>query len=253
MKSQIISSLLATTAVFASVVSMNTTAKAASLGSEYTDYFKSVERQELSEQEGLVGSPVSSGWDFSFASDSSVELFFMTEGAMYDNGLNYFSSDSNNSSGVAWDVASTDMYSATQGWLGRQYLPDGNGGYIDTKDSPENPLMPGDSVVLGNFKKGNSLNFELSINSGLSGGNPENPETINSLDNPDFFRYHDMGDGLYIIRFEDDTTATSDNDYNDLVFAMKLTDTESVPEPTTTLALFGVGAAGLLGLRRRNK
>ncbi|MGK7922745.1 MAG: PEP-CTERM sorting domain-containing protein [Trichodesmium sp.] len=228
---------------------MNTTAQAASLGSEYIDYFKSVEKQDVTEQVGLEGSRVTEGWDFSFASDSSVELFFMTEGAMYDNGLNYFSSDSNNSSGVAWDVASTDMYSATQGWLGRQYLPDGDGGYIDTKDSPENPLMPADSVVLGNFKQGSSLNFELSINSGLSGGNPENPDTINTLNNPNFFRYHDMGNGLFIVRFEDDTTENSDMDYNDLVFAMKVT--ESVPEPTTTLALLGVGTAGLLGLRRR--
>ncbi|NEP46900.1 MAG: PEP-CTERM sorting domain-containing protein [Okeania sp. SIO2H7] len=104
---------------------------------------------------------------------------------------------------------------------------------------PSQYLQVGTTAVLGDFAKGDTLDFTLS---GLS----------LSQDSEHFKAYTLKGfEDWVIVGVEDDSTKWSDWDYNDTVFAIKLGDTADIPEPSTIIGLLGVGAAGLF-IRRKS-
>jgi hypothetical protein len=134
--------------------------------------------------------------------------------------------------------------------------------------APNRPLNVGDWVSLGSMNAGTKLDFLLhanDINGGISGTDVEGNTTkgvwsLNQALNPDglqhvmAYYYKD-----YLVLGFEDLWGGGDKDYNDTVFAIDIgknnaRDIASVPEPSVTLALFGlVGIAGLKTRRRQAK
>ncbi|NES93776.1 MAG: PEP-CTERM sorting domain-containing protein [Desertifilum sp. SIO1I2] len=77
-----------------------------------------------------------------------------------------------------------------------------------------------------------------------TGPNWKGPQQFNTL----------TVDGSVIIGMEDGWERANNRgagDFNDFIVSARLVSAADVPEPTATLALLGVGGAGLFGLRRR--
>lgn len=134
--------------------------------------------------------------------------------------------------------------------------------------APNKPLNVGDWVSLGSMSAGTKLDFLLhanDINGGISGTN-QNGNTVkgvwslNDALNPDglqhamAYYYKD-----YLVLGFEDLWGGGDKDYNDTVFvidvgkanARTVTGITAVPEPSATLALFGIAGLGFISTRRR--
>ena len=124
----------------------------------------------------------------------------------------------------------------------------------------EGMYRPGDGVSLGFRPAGTTLDLTLStVNGSLN-------YTASAEANPDglqhivAFEFEFGGEDWVIVGFEDlpgplGGEGNSDRDFNDVVFAIRgvVADPADVPEPSTMVALFSVGAFGLFGLRRHKK
>ena len=169
-----------------------------------------------------------------------VEVFFINEGAGYHNKFGYSTTTGsgnltdfwNNDVDVIWEDASS-----TNSILS-------NGG----------PLALGEGYKIGEVAAGDTVNFF--IRNGFSGSG----NVFDSLSAEDTIN----GDGLqhvttyqydeYLVLAFEDLYNGGDKDYNDVVIAVKgLTDTADVPEPTSALALLGLGVAGTVITRKRNQ
>ncbi|MFM7426503.1 MAG: DUF4114 domain-containing protein [Elainella sp.] len=183
-----------------------------------------------------------------------VSAYFINEGAGYRNQLAYEATNgTTKQSGLIFnDISSAE---AIGNWGG-------------------DALNLGDSVKLGNFAAGTQLDFWLRAD-GLNRGNGANIFGTQTSFNADrlqhvvayaFDRYLMLGfEDLYGDLYasgQDPVTGRwnewSDRDFNDAIFVVDIGKANvdaltSVPEPATTAALIGLGAAGLLNLRRRNK
>ncbi len=138
---------------------------------------------------------------------------------------------------------------------------------LQNKVAPNKPLNVGDWASLGSMSAGTKLDFLLrsnDINGGISGtdANGNNVKGVWSLNqalNPDGLQHavsYYYKDYL-VIGFED-LWGGGDKDYNDTVFAIDIgkanaRNTASVPEPSATMALFGLAGLGLLTRRRTTK
>jgi len=140
---------------------------------------------------------------------------------------------------------------------------------LANKSQQDSPLKVGDWVNLGLFQAGTTLDFLLhsnDINGGIYGTNQQGQTVkgvfgLNEANNPDGLQ-HVMTyvyKNFLVLGYED-LWGGGDKDYNDVVFAIDIGEKNaraltgvSVPEPSATIAMFGVGAIGLIKTRRSKK
>ncbi|MBE9118331.1 DUF4114 domain-containing protein [Lusitaniella coriacea LEGE 07157] len=254
MSNKILTGLLAATTAFSSFAIADV-AQADQLNQDLYDLFRSeyvqTERDALENPETHrlePGSLVTTGGD--------VDLFFLTEGATYINRL---------------------LYSVNGGGLGGTF----DDRQIASNDrelagfNNDTTMTLGEGETLGSFAEGSVLDFFLHSrgywegHSGWMLGADES-QNADGLQHIAAYDYFDGTDSWVILSFEDmlgdgsegsnmykPNDTPSDRDFNDAVFAIRGvtrgTTSTPVPEPTATLALFGLAAAGFTGLRRRNK
>lgn len=172
-----------------------------------------------------------------------VEVFFINEGAGYYNKFGYSTAAPTTSGNTALvDFWNNDVNVIWQNASSQNSIL-ANGG----------PLTLGEGYEIGEVAAGDTLNFFL-----------RNPHTkvFDSLSVDDTLN----GDGLqhvttyqydeFLVLAYEDIYRGGDKDYNDVVIAVKgLVDTQAadVPEPTSALALLGVGAVGMVVSRKRAK
>lgn len=154
-----------------------------------------------------------------------VEVFFINEGAGYRNQL-FYSVDSGTTKNKIFDDISSPL----------SILSNSNG-----------PLKLGEGASLGNFAGNTFIDFFVKSN-GKNGGqqflgfDPDlNPDNLTHI------LGYTVGDYL-LLGFED-IVGGGDEDYNDVVFAVKGV-TTSVPEPSLILGL--LGASSLMMIRKRH-
>ncbi|MBE9034641.1 DUF4114 domain-containing protein [aff. Roholtiella sp. LEGE 12411] len=185
-------------------------------------------------------------------SDTNVRVWFLNEGASYKNQLAYQTiNGSQSQKGLIFEDASCIT------------------GNLCEKPSQDGILNVGDYVDLGRITSGTQVSFWLNAD----GANPN--RTFNNVygapdaANPDglehlvAYEYN----GYLLIGFEDlygslgsmdgGNISPTDRDFNDVVFVVDFgkdnTIASSVPEPSTAVAMLGVGAIGMLKLRRRRQ
>lgn len=169
-----------------------------------------------------------------------LEIAYLGEAAGYVNNLTYSSSNSSNSSGTLFSPirSKKELVDPLKGQGVGTFtaLPNSDG---------ETFLEVGTADSLGKFSIGDTLDFTLT--------NKHNDGGVSLSENTGNFKAYTLKgfEDWMILGIEDDKSEYSDWDFNDTVVAFKLGDTADVPEPSTTLALLGVGAAGLV-LRRKS-
>jgi hypothetical protein len=179
--------------------------------------------------------------------DSSVRVYFLSEGAGYRNTLGYTAEDLNGEEIVGETVIFPDASSANV------YLE-------NPADAPANirngstPLVPGDFVDLGVYDSGSLIDFFLVAN-GANGG--DFVYTADADTNPDLMEhvvaFAVEGSPYLMIGFED-LFGGGDRDYNDLVFAVDIgtanVDYLAQPEPALAAMIGGLIWVGFWLYRR---
>ena len=185
--------------------------------------------------------------------DDNIRVWFLNEGASYKDQLGYEAiNGSQYQKGLVFDNiscnSSNSANSACQ--LGE------NSGVLDI----------GDYVDLGKISGGTQLNFFLKADGfNNPNGNVYGADPTQNPDNLDHIVAYEVDDYL-LLGFEDlygpqGSTAdgngnlVSDRDFNDVVFLVDFgrDNITTVPEPASAIALVGVGAVGILKLRRRRQ
>jgi hypothetical protein len=179
--------------------------------------------------------------------DSDVRVYFVGEGAGYQNTLGFNTTGSGIESGdplLIFPNASSPVST------------------YDPRKSPDRtssaPLLPGDFVDLGKFAGGTLLDFFL-IADGANGG--KNVYSTDGSNNPDglnhvvSFAYATKDSPYLIIGFED-LYGGGDRDFNDLIFAVdiglaNIAALTGTPEPALVFTLAGF-LGGVVWLKRRN-
>jgi hypothetical protein len=189
----------------------------------------------------------------SLKNDNNIRVWFLNEGASYNNQLAFETiRGSDYQKGLIFDNISCDISNSANSacQLGE------NSGVLDI----------GDYVDLGRVSGGSQVNFFLKAdgfnnpNGNVYGADPaQNPDSLEHI-----VAYE--VDGYLLLGFEDlfgpeGTTAggnsplAADRDFNDVVFVIDFGEDNiaTVPEPASAIALLGVGAVGMLKLRRRRQ
>lgn len=198
------------------------------------------ETQALSTMSGVSFDPTS----IQLATDSSVRVYFLGEGAGYHNTLGYTTTD------LDGDIDTALIFPDAS-----SYVSSFDGVSGATADE-RYPLMPGDFVDLGTLDSGTILDLFLIAN----GANyPLNTFTADAAENPDGISHvvsFAIPDSPFIVLGFEDLYGGGDRDFNDLVIAIDI-GAETVaklanPEPATVaMALLIAGAVGW-SYRRRN-
>ncbi|MBD2490748.1 DUF4114 domain-containing protein [Aulosira sp. FACHB-615] len=172
----------------------------------------------------------------------NVRVWFLNEGATYKNQL-------------AYESIRGEQYN--NGMIFENVSCDSTKNKCERGDK-DGVLDIGDFVDLGNFKAGTQLNFLLKSD-GYS-ATPKNGDIYGadaSL-NPDGLQ-HVMAwkIGNYLMMGFEDLRNGGDKDYNDTIFVVDFgkdnLKASAVPEPSATLPILGLGALGMLKLRRRRR
>lgn len=187
------------------------------------------------------------------ATGGDVTSYFITEGAAYINRLLY----------------SVNGGASQLGFGGRKIASDDQNLLSVNTDTD---MTRGEGEGLGSFAQGTTFDFSLQSKvwyEGWDGYTVGADESQNSdgLQHLLAFNYFDQAteENYVVLAFEDilgdgsegsnPYGQASDRDFNDAIFAFKGLkigdDTQPVPEPGMTLALFGLAAAGMTRLRRR--
>lgn len=179
------------------------------------------------------------------ATDHDVRVYFLNEGAGFKNQLEFTATNGSNSqSGLIFEnischVSNTDC----------------------RKPSEDGVLNIGDYVELGNFSAGTQFDFRL-IADGFNGGKyvygadpNSNPDKLSHLVAYEYLNYLVIGfEDLYgPLGATDPPNQKSDRDFEDAVFVIEMPVAKQVPESSTSFALIGVGAFGLVKIRRHTK
>lgn len=182
--------------------------------------------------------------------DYNVSAFFINEGAGYRNQLAFTS------------VGQTQ----TEGLLFKDISCAGTGCAM----GGANTLKLGDSVQVGEIKGGSQLDFFLRADGLNRGANASvfGTQTTQNADGLQHLVAYGIGKKYLLLGFEDlygakgatgGKNENSDRDFNDAVFVVDIGEAnlnalvKPVPEPSVTLALVGLGAAGLLLRRRQSR
>jgi hypothetical protein len=268
MKNQLFSKLLGTTAAMTTVLSVSVAPAAAQLDSNpyYEDFLQFADglRQEEGKsfedtKDNIVGSLSNPGtWvdlnNLTLKYDSDVKVFLLGEGA---NQRNKLSVKVNGEQKVLFQDASAAEGDAAD-WL--EHSSDRAGSLVQGSSASAAEMFGVEKISAGS-----SLEFLLT-NKKYQFGSSDNITYSSLTDNNEDGLSHAFGyafGGRYmLVGFEDlygdassDLGYKSDRDFNDTVFVFDMGEGNlaATPEPTTTFALFSVGGAGLLLLRRRQQ
>lgn len=168
-----------------------------------------------------------------------VNVFFVGEGAGYQNTLGFNTSGAGTNTGnpqLIFPNASSNISS----YVGNPSAP----------PSTSAPLMPGDFVDLGTIQAGTKLDFFLIAN-GAAGGT--NVFSTTASANSDGMRHvvaYTSKDSPYLLLGFEDLLGGGDKDYNDVLIAIKGITLTTAPEPSTLLIL-GSFLLPVIYLRRR--
>jgi hypothetical protein len=227
----------ATAATIATVLSLTAPAKASEIDDlieALAPYMPTQDRMQIQTDNDLLKEFDLDG-PFTIGADvEDFQIAYLGEAAGYVNNLTY--SSSNGSGTIFSPIRSKKELIdpvTNQGVGTFSVLPNLDG---------ETFLQVGTTDSLGSFSMGDTLDFTLT--------NKHNGDGVSLSQNTGNFKAYTFQDWV-ILGIEDDKSEWSDWDYNDTVVAFKLGDVADVPEPSTTLALLGVGAAGLV-LRRKS-
>ena len=183
--------------------------------------------------------------------DYNVSAFFINEGAGYRNQLAFTSVGQTKTEGLLFKDISCEGAGCVGAWGG-------------------NALKLGDSVKVGEIKGGSQLDFFLRAD-GLNRKATANVFGTQTSQNADGLQHlvaYGFDKKYLLLGFEDlygaknatgGKSENSDRDFNDAVFVIDIGEKnlnsliKPVPEPSVTLALVGLGAAGLLLRRRQSK
>ncbi len=179
----------------------------------------------------------------------SPTAYFLNEGASYRNQLAFSSTGATNTSGLLFNDLSCSNAKKSGCVLG----------------SKEGTLKLGDSVKLGKIKGESQLDFFLRADGYDQGGKGKIYGT-QVAQNPDKLQHvvaYAIDKRYLLLGFEDlpgELGKGSDRDFNDTVVMVDIGENnfkyitgQKVPEPSVTLSLLGVGAAGVFLRRRRQK
>ncbi|BAY23516.1 hypothetical protein NIES2100_33080 [Calothrix sp. NIES-2100] len=276
MKNQLFTSFLAACTLFG-ILSGNASARAFDIKSrdQAPDQFKNIlqDFRAFVGEEGKTLSPDTikakqvdlSKLQLKF--DHDVNVFFIGETAGgYRNRLDFSATGSTVASGKIF--GDTSCNTGDKNFLNfSKFCPNPNDP-LANKVAPDKPLNIGDWANIGSMKAGTNLDFLLradDINGGIT-GTDKNGKTVpgvwslNQALNPDglqhaiAYYYKD-----YLVLGFEDLWGGGDKDYNDTVFAIDIgaenaryvAGVTPVPEPSATLALFGIAGLGLFKTRRR--
>ncbi len=182
------------------------------------------------------------------AVDSSVRVYFISEGASYRNtlGVNILPS------GSAIPTANTPSITSAAELVfpdassndPTTFYPSGNSVRTATA-----PLNAGDFVNLNTMRAGTLLDFFLMSNGAGGGSATFTDETARNSDN--FQHMVSFRSGNYIVLSYEDAVNGGDKDFNDVVVALEISPVTSAPEPGTLagLSIF-CGAIGVARCRR---
>jgi len=179
------------------------------------------------------------------AVDSSVRVYFVSEGASYRNtlGLNVLPSGSAIPTATTPSITSAAelVFPDASSNDPTTYYPSGNSVRTATA-----PLDAGDFVNLNTLRAGTLLDFFLISNGAGGGSTTFTDETARNSDN--FQHIVSFRSGNYIILSFEDANGGGDKDFNDMVVAIEITPNASAPEPGVLAAL--TVFCGAIGARR---
>ena len=179
------------------------------------------------------------------AVDSSVRVYFISEGAAYRNtlGLNVLSPGSAVPTATTPSITSTAelVFPDASSNDPTTFYPSGNSVRTATA-----PLDAGDFVNLNTLRAGTLLDFFL-ISNGAGGGSAT--FTDETARNSDAFQHIvSFTSGNYTVLSFEDAVGGGDKDFNDVVIALEISPTAVAPEPGT---LAGLGIfCGVIGMGR---
>lgn len=147
--------------------------------------------------------------------DSSVRVYFLSEGAGYRNTLGYTAESLTSGETTSQLLIFPDASSAYSSYEGTDSLE-------NLRRNNSTPLVPGDFVDLGVYAHNTLIDFFL-IAGGADGG--RNIYTADAASNPDLMQHvvaYALPDSPYLIIGFEDLYGGGDMDYNDLVFAVDI-------------------------------
>ncbi|BAY30967.1 hypothetical protein NIES2107_28150 [Nostoc carneum NIES-2107] len=277
MRNQLLTSLLAAT-LGTSILSISTAASAFDLKSrdQAPNEFKSIiqDFRAFVGEEGKTLSPETiqakqvdlSKLQLKF--DHDVNVFFIGETAGgYRNRLDFTATNGTTvTSGKIFGDTSCSTNQSIANFS--KFCPNPNDALASELTPTDKPLNVGDWTNIGSMKAGTNLDFLLvanDVNGGISGPDKDGKTvkgvwSLNQALNPDglqhavSYYYKD-----YLILGFEDLWGGGDKDYNDVVFAIDIGAENAryvagitpIPEPSATMALFGIAGLGLLKTRRR--
>ncbi|MBB5351571.1 hypothetical protein HNR46_001808 [Haloferula luteola] len=181
--------------------------------------------------------------------DSSVRVYFLSEGAGYLNTLGYTTES------VANGTTSDPLLIFPDASSDNVYYSDPTSSDITRNDSV--PITPGDFVDLGTIAAGNFLDFFLIANGAYGGSDVY---TADAASNPDSLQHLVAfaleGSPYLLIGFED-LYGGGDLDFNDLVIAIDIGAANVArlanPEPSFWIMMAALVGIGFWQLRRQPK
>jgi hypothetical protein len=186
------------------------------------------------------------------ATDSTARVYFVGEGAGYQNTLGFNALSGGSTTGKSIVSKSSLLIFPNASSTVSTYDPASN-----ARRTSSAPLLPGDFVDLGKFDAGTTLDFFL-IADGASGGTTSYAASASR--NPDQLNHvvaFVLPDSPFLIIAFEDMLGGGDRDYNDVVFAVdigaiNLERLISTPEPGTWAIMLGCLSWVVFTQRRRS-
>jgi len=181
--------------------------------------------------------------------DSSVRVYFLSEGAGYRNTLGYTTKN------VTTGETSSELLIFPDASSGNTYFKNPDI-LSSTYRNNSAPLVPGDFVDLGVYAPGTLIDYFL-ISNGANGGTRS--YTANASTNPDLMQHvvaFAIPDSPYLLIGFEDLYGGGDMDYNDIVFAVDIGALNVAylanPEPAFWIMMAVLGLAGVCMYRRQS-